>query len=107
MKLTHKECPYCHRVFKVNRNGTIRSHWCKLEVGSSKTITFATGGTLSLRLEANWMAFGDAERALLYAMIDAMDEYERQHPQNERTGDADLPDTPPAADPASLEDQPR
>ncbi len=75
-----KKCPTCSREFKVNVDGKIRQHWCQPEIGNSKSVKFATGGTLTLRLEANWMLFRDAERALLVAIIDALDQYELHLP---------------------------
>lgn len=74
-----EKCPTCRRGFKVNMTGKIRRHWCLPETGDSKALTFATGGTLRVRLDANWMLFGDAERALLNTIIDAIDAYEQQH----------------------------
>src|SRR4051812_1771575 len=79
----YEKCQTCHREFKVNLTGKIRRHWCLPESGDSKALTFATGGTLRVRLDANWMLFGDAERALLNTIIDAIDAYEQQHPIQE------------------------
>lgn len=75
------KCPHCQREFAVNRDGKIRSHWCQRVIGDSKRLTFATGGEMYIRLDANWMLFGEAERELLCSLIDLLDDYERQHPQ--------------------------
>jgi hypothetical protein len=91
-------CPNCRRQFKVNLNGKIRSHWCQPVSGDSKAVTFATGGTLRLRLEANWMLFGDDERALLCAIIDAIHAYEEKHPSDERS---ESPQSAVAVDPVA------
>jgi hypothetical protein len=91
-----KKCPKCGREFRVNRDGEIRRHWCLPEVGDSKALTFATGGTLRVRLEANWMLFGEDERALLNTIIDAMHTYEQQHAVQEQVEE---PESVGAVDP--------
>ncbi len=70
------KCPTCKREFKVNHDGTIRRHWCHPETGSSKEIQLSTGGTLTLRLTANWMLFKEPERRLLDTLSEAIMEYE-------------------------------
>ncbi len=70
------KCPTCQREFKVNRDGMIRRHWCHPVTGSSKEIQLSTGGTLTLRLTANWMLFQESERRLLDMLSEAITEYE-------------------------------
>ena len=73
-------CPKCRREFAVSMTGAIRSHWCEPISGDGRTVKLVTGGTLTVSLAANWMAFDEDERQLLVSIIDALAIYEVKHP---------------------------
>lgn len=72
-------------------------------MSESKCVKLATGGTLTLRLDANLTQFRTAERMLLQSMIDAMEAYESATSANAGATPADQGATASAPPSCSLD----